>query len=891
MFPLALGARTLVLRPLCVPLALFLFSFVSSSRSLCLRETAAAPQPCGSPASTAPTCLLSSSNVFSPSPQLPSLFSSSSSASPFSASPLVASSPGVYGNASSSFSLFAETSARKSSSFRSPNAPSHAVLDSSPALLFSPGYVFLPLSQESQLQVLVPRRPSKSSFPLSHSSSSSLLSSSRPPLFSLSPRSPPSLRAVSFLSSSVSAHARHQVPFFRDDSQAFGSVSRSHETACTAHRREGKLSRRHETYSSFLSFPSQRRFSLSDEKSQTSLSLLTSFVQCGTKGTYSQFPAPSILSYSLFSSPQPPSPPAVSSPPAVFSSSSSQFSSSQFSAPEHASEEGQSRKHFAQTGEEKVVSLPPGELPTVSWKDVKHTVEGPPKPPLFVTPDGTYDPDRPKPEEPFGNLVALDPASSLLLQLPHALPGDALLRLHTERKSRESGGRLTERGRDTNRGRNDDSDGTATLQTDTTAKEEKAFPEDLTPLDIQEAEGGAWVRGKWMSDEEIDRAIQEGEQRIQPLVEEVQAEIEERERKQEERENAEEHPHFTDEEVDRMDLFEMKNELRLRGYRTAGPVETVRLRLKQAVRDGPRSFEEGTQEDLPESPLTRSFIEDSQRAAQTYQDALEEISRPIENPADPAQIVRRWIARTELCNAAEDPVSYFHLDAALSDQRVSAADVAQVEKEMQEEERELTDEEKQELFQQQMRDLMAETVPKTFQPRDDDSIVVDEPVKHAENEWDHLTVEERKRKYLEGNPNGVVTETVQSLAEAFSVPEDFIGDFLCRQGVQPPVPVDVPLKELTDPAAVWNLVEYLQVQDPAQVHNMYPLDTVEQIAEEFNCSVQYILDACEALKIKLPFGTKSRLNVECYDAVTTLVEKMLFPDKKDGGNDVQEAVG
>ncbi|KFG36662.1 hypothetical protein TGFOU_282150B [Toxoplasma gondii FOU] len=313
--------------------------------------------------------------------------------------------------------------------------------------------------------------------------------------------------------------------------------------------------------------------------------------------------------------------------------------------------------------------------------------------------------------------------------------------------------------------------------------------------------------------------------------------------------------------------------------------------LKQAVRDGPRSFEEGTQEDLPESPLTRSFIEDSQRAAQTYQDALEEISRPIENPADPAQIVRRWIARTELCNAAEDPVSYFHLDAALSDQRVSAADVAQVEKEMQEEERELTDEEKQELFQQQMRDLMAETVPKTFQPRDDDSIVVDEPVKHAENEWDHLTVEERKRKYLEGNPNGVVTETVQSLAEAFSVPEDFIGDFLCRQGVQPPVPVDVPLKELTDPAAVWNLVEYLQVQDPAQVHNMYPLDTVEQIAEEFNCSVQYILDACEALKIKLPFGTKSRLNVECYDAVTTLVEKMLFPDKKDGGNDVQEAVG
>lgn len=62
---------------------------------------------------------------------------------------------------------------------------------------------------------------------------------------------------------------------------------------------------------------------------------------------------------------------------------------------------------------------------------------------------------------------------------------------------------------------------------------------------------------------------------------------------------------------------------------------------------------------------------------------------------------------------------------------------------------------------------------------------------------------------------------VKSLAESFSVPADFIGDFLCRQGmVDPPIPLDVPLNELADPAAVWNLVEYLQVQDPARIHDM-----------------------------------------------------------------------
>lgn len=62
---------------------------------------------------------------------------------------------------------------------------------------------------------------------------------------------------------------------------------------------------------------------------------------------------------------------------------------------------------------------------------------------------------------------------------------------------------------------------------------------------------------------------------------------------------------------------------------------------------------------------------------------------------------------------------------------------------------------------------------------------------------------------------------LKSLAEAFSVPEDFIGDFLCRKGmVDPPIPRDVPLRELADPAAVWNLIEYLQLQDPARIHDM-----------------------------------------------------------------------
>lgn len=35
---------------------------------------------------------------------------------------------------------------------------------------------------------------------------------------------------------------------------------------------------------------------------------------------------------------------------------------------------------------------------------------------------------------------------------------------------------------------------------------------------------------------------------------------------------------------------------------------------------------------------------------------LDEVSHPVTNPEDPAQVVRRWIARTELFKAADDPV-------------------------------------------------------------------------------------------------------------------------------------------------------------------------------------------------------------------------------------------
>lgn len=36
---------------------------------------------------------------------------------------------------------------------------------------------------------------------------------------------------------------------------------------------------------------------------------------------------------------------------------------------------------------------------------------------------------------------------------------------------------------------------------------------------------------------------------------------------------------------------------------------------------------------------------------------------------------------------------------------------------------------------------------------------------------------------------------------------------------------------------------------------------------------------------RLPFGVSSRLNVDCYGALTKLLDKMLFPNKKDDPGD------
>ncbi|PHJ21067.1 hypothetical protein CSUI_005091 [Cystoisospora suis] len=664
------------------------------------------------------------------------------------------------------------------------------------------------------------------------------------------------------------------------------------------------------------------------------------------------FAIPSSSSSSL-----PPASPASFDPPQSSSSSSPTESPSLSSPPPGLCGPSQEKgtgasENFRQKGDEQIIEAPPSELPPISWRDISRRIEGPRKPPLMVTTDGDFDPDRPRPPRPLENIVNLDPAATFLVQLPHEVPSPSLSLPSTSRENpnREGGKASASEGSPTVG--NDRKTGSALLRNVTGREhtqngsayyslhdeqvhaisrtrgeaekllplsykldspldeglcdrvgeesEERKLPGHLTPLDVEGAPGGAWVRGKWMSDEEIDRAIEEGEAKLLPMVgkrfetsfrlrvntpAEMHEEINKVAEKERLRAQMKEHPHLADEVIDSMDVHQMKDELRLRGYRTGGPIESVRLRLKQAVVEGPRTFQEGTQDDLPSDTLSQSFIQDSQHAYQTYRDALEEISQPVANPEDPAQVVRRWIARTELFKAADDPVGYFHLDMNTSSQHATAQDLAQIQKGMDEREERLSEEEKQEIFQRQRHDLMAETVPKTFQPKDEDVVAEENPTT-AKSEWDHLTVEERKRLYLLGNPNSIIDETVHSLAEAFAVPEDFIGDFLCRQGmVDPPIPVDVPLRELADPAAVWNLIEYLQLQDPARIHDMYPMDTIEHIAEDFNCPVQRVLDACDALRIKLPFGVSSRVNVDCYGALTKLLDKMLFPTKTDDPGD------
>lgn len=127
-----------------------------------------------------------------------------------------------------------------------------------------------------------------------------------------------------------------------------------------------------------------------------------------------------------------------------------------------------------------------------------------------------------------------------------------------------------------------------------------------------------------------------------------------------------------------------------------------------------------------------------------------------------------------------------------------------------------------------------------------------------------------KKEYLSFH-GGIHEETLPEISRRHEISLDFLGDACCRLGARPPISLDMPLRGIISYSAMWDLIEFLNIADTVEVETFYTFLDIENVASELGKSVDEVVDACDRLGIKLPFGIKTKLNVHCL----TMVEKLV----------------
>eukprot|EP00920_Eleutheroschizon_duboscqi_P027666 GHVT01067778.1.p3 GENE.GHVT01067778.1~~GHVT01067778.1.p3 ORF type:complete len:296 (+),score=48.79 GHVT01067778.1:9185-10072(+) len=256
-----------------------------------------------------------------------------------------------------------------------------------------------------------------------------------------------------------------------------------------------------------------------------------------------------------------------------------------------------------------------------------------------------------------------------------------------------------------------------------------------------------------------------------------------------------------------------------------------------------------------------------------YKEAMDKLQQAIldtvtsKNDKGIDAVMQRWKARSVIHHAESDPTDFFDSDGPLHGSGDEADD--QDEAETPSHQSMLTEIRQQEEDSESLDpklSRLAEDIPKSFFPTGNLSPDVEHVIRD-DDDTQEMPVEEKKRKVL-STPGGVADWSLEQMTEYFSVTPHFIADVLAKHGADCPVLKDVPLRSLVDVAIIWDMLEYLNIMDPMDIEDCYPIETIDILAEEYGCSTAEVIKLCKILEIKLPFGSQSRVNVECYDVLT-----------------------
>ncbi|CRH02717.1 conserved Plasmodium protein, unknown function [Plasmodium relictum] len=353
-----------------------------------------------------------------------------------------------------------------------------------------------------------------------------------------------------------------------------------------------------------------------------------------------------------------------------------------------------------------------------------------------------------------------------------------------------------------------------------------------------------------------------------------------------------------EEEIKEMSESQIKDELRKRGYPTFGSLEVIRMRLLDVMR-----IKETHQMDIrdiirnpDENLLPHIKLEKLKEHIKQYKET--------DKCGDIDSKIKQVDSAIEISNFLEDPVHYLRIDT-------SKKFIKQYENNTQDN-----------IFKEPIVNdysfdkeiSMADKLRRTFNFENDENLP--DKIKqygNENNESDELTEEKQEIYRREVLKHGALQETIHEFHYKHSLSLDFLGDFICKFSnahiqeinkyryktkeeikdlgsnelesflsqdtinkdfiVYKFVDTNDLIKNYLTTKDIVTLIEYSNIADPVDINHYYSPETLFMISEEYNITINHIIDACTKLNIKLPYGGDTHLNMSCYNLLTCYLSK------------------
>ncbi|UKJ89411.1 hypothetical protein MACJ_002661 [Theileria orientalis] len=315
---------------------------------------------------------------------------------------------------------------------------------------------------------------------------------------------------------------------------------------------------------------------------------------------------------------------------------------------------------------------------------------------------------------------------------------------------------------------------------------------------------------------------------------------------------------YTIEDIAKFSYEEMQEELRNRGYRCSYEKEDLEQLLRVALKED----DEWRYENIVKQELSA----DNMNLPEASRNKLKKLNEKVEMLNETAEVddmsirIKRLENMMDLMEFHTDPVGYLNLD--VRDEELDESEIERIKnaptiydttfvKEMA---RPIT--------------RLPDLIPRTFNLQED--YVHPFPITSMRSDRE---LEDLKREYLtiEG---GIHQQTLPEISKRFQVSVDFLGDACCRLGAHAPIDLTRELRGIISYSAIWDLLQFLNICDGAEIELFYPRINLKQVACELKVELDKVYECLNKLKIKAPFGDDTRLNLTCLKSLEYHINKM-----------------